>query len=253
MQVGSWQKICDLGSGAFGVVSLWKNKVNDDCTAIKMCRFKANNILTEKQKERWNNEVDIMKIINHSNIIKYKTIPEDLQEFLMKNNPTGLPLLPMEYCRKGNLRHVLLRPQNISGMEEDDVRCILEDISKGLQHLHNLKITHRDVKPDNIVLQHCDNRKNDTVYKIIDLGYAKELGDTVVSFVGTLHYLAPEIFETQKYNNSVDYWSMGILTFELICGVLPFLPTKTPFERFEKIKKKGIYIVIYNHSWTWLI
>lgn len=239
MQVGSWQKICDLGSGAFGVVSLWKNKVNDDCTAIKMCRFKTNNILTEKQKERWNNEVDIMKIINHSNIIKYKTIPEDLQEFLMKNNPTGLPLLPMEYCRKGNLRHVLLRPQNISGMEEDDVRCILEDISKGLQHLHNLKITHRDVKPDNIVLQHCDNRKNDTVYKIIDLGYAKELGDTVVSFVGTLHYLAPEIFETQKYNNSVDYWSMGILTFELICGVLPFLPTKTPFERFEKIKKKG--------------
>ncbi|XP_023019651.2 serine/threonine-protein kinase TBK1 isoform X1 [Leptinotarsa decemlineata] len=249
-QFGSWQKISDLGSGAFGVVSLWKNNENDDLIAIKKCKFQTHINLTAKQKERWHNEVDIMKIINHPNVIKYKKIPLDLESALLKHNPTKLPLLPMEYCRKGNLRHVLCKSKHISGLEEQDVRYILEDISSGLQHLHNLKITHRDIKPDNIVLQHCDDRIGNTVYKIIDLGYAKELGDTVVSFVGTLHYLAPEIFDTIKYNSSVDYWSMGILTFEIICGVLPFLSHLPPFERFSKIKeKKSEDICIYlNYS-----
>ncbi|XP_050514664.1 uncharacterized protein LOC126889951 [Diabrotica virgifera virgifera] len=238
MQVGIWKKIADLGSGAFGVVSLWQNTENDEYTAIKMCKFKADSSLTPRQKERWKNEVDKIKIINHPNIIKYKPIPEDLEEHLMANSTTSMPLLPMEYCRKGNLRHILQRPCNSSGLQEEDVRCILGDISSGLAHLHKLKVTHRDIKPDNIVLEHCEERKTKTIYKIIDLGYAKELGDSTVSFVGTLHYLAPEIFEAKSYNSSVDYWSMGILTFEIICGFLPFLANLTPFERFEKIRKK---------------
>ncbi|XP_018575136.1 inhibitor of nuclear factor kappa-B kinase subunit alpha-like isoform X2 [Anoplophora glabripennis] len=207
--------------------------------AIKKCKFKTNTNLSDKQKHRWNNEVQIMQIINHPNIIKYKPIPPELEKGLLKNNPTKLPLLPMEYCRKGNLRHLLCKPKNTSGLQEEDVRCILEDISSGLHHLHDLNITHRDIKPDNIVLQHCDNRKGNTIYKIIDLGYAKELNDTVVSFVGTLHYLAPEIFQTEHYNSSVDFWSMGVLTFEIICGVLPFLPHLPPIQRFEDIRKKG--------------
>lgn len=172
-----------------------------------------------------------MQVINHPNVIKYKPIPSELEKGLLKHNPTKLPLLPMEYCRKGNLRHVLCKPKNVSGLPEEEIRFILEDISSGLHHLHQLNITHRDIKPDNIVLQHCDNRKGNTVYKIIDLGYAKELNDTIVSFVGTLHYLAPEIFQTEQYNSCVDYWSMGILTFEIICGVLPFLPHLPPIQR----------------------
>ncbi|CAG9817306.1 unnamed protein product [Phaedon cochleariae] len=239
IQIGTWQKISDLGSGAFGIVSLWKNNENDDCVAIKRCKFQTNINLSQKQKERWLNEVDIMKIINHPNIIKYKPLPPELESALLKQNPTNLPLMPMEYCRRGNLRHFLCKPKNISGLQEQDVRYILEDISSGLQYLHSLKITHRDIKPDNIVLQHCDNRCGNTIYKIIDLGYAKELHDSIVSFVGTLHYLAPEIFETEQYNYSVDYWSMGILTFEIICGVLPYLPHIPPFERFGKIRDKG--------------
>ncbi|CAG9855782.1 unnamed protein product [Phyllotreta striolata] len=250
MQVGHWQKICDLGSGAFGVVSMWKNDENGDQIAIKMCKFSTNQNLTEKQRMRWHSEVEMMKIINHLNVIKHKRIPEDLEGFLLKNNPTGLPILSMEYCRKGNLRHVLLKPQNLSGLEDEDVRFVLGDISSGLQHLHNLKITHRDLKPDNIVLQYCSDRKNETVYKIIDLGYAKELGDSIVSFVGTLHYLAPEIFETQNYNHGVDYWSMGILTFEVITGILPFLDANTPFQRFDKIKMKGPDDIFIYHNYS---
>lgn len=191
--------------------------------------------LSAKQKERWKKEVEIMKNINHQNIVSFVKIPSDFEKGLLKNNPTKLPLMSMEYCQKGNLRHLLQTPRNICGLEEQDVRYILADIASGLQYLHNLNITHRDIKPDNIVLQHCNQRRGNTIYKIIDLGYAKELNDSTVSFVGTLHYLAPEIFETVKYDCTVDYWSLAIMTFEIICGVVPFLPHQSPAERYGSL------------------
>lgn len=172
-----------------------------------------------------------MKTIEHQNVVSFQKIPPDLEKGLLKKNPTKLPLLCMEYCQKGNLRHLLQKPINISGLEEHEVCCILKDVASGLQHLHSLNITHRDIKPENIVLQHCKQRRGNVIYKIIDLGYAKELDDSTVSFVGTFHYLAPEIFETLKYDSSVDYWSLGIMSFELICGILPFPSHLSPPQR----------------------
>lgn len=66
-----------------------------------------------------------------------------------------------------------------------------------------------------------------TSYKLIDLGYAKELGEasTTASLVGTLNYVAPELLLGEKYSCSVDYWSLGILFYELVTGTKPFLPT----------------------------
>lgn len=57
--------------------------------------------------------------------------------------------------------------------------------------------------------------------------------------MGTLHYLAPEIFEGRSYDKRVDYWSMGVMVSELVTGLLPFLPEATPFERFQQIRNKG--------------
>ena len=70
------------------------------------------------------------------------------------------------------------------------------------------------------------------VYKLIDLGYAKELDHSSVctSFVGTLQYLAPELFLSKRYTCTVDYWSLGLVTHEIITGVRPFLPNMTPVE-----------------------
>lgn len=188
--------------------------------------------LTSKQKERWKKEVEIMKQMKHQNVVSFVDIPKNFEKGLLRNNPTKLPIMSMEYCWKGNLRHLMQKPQNISGLEEQDVRCVLSDILSGLQYLHSLKITHRDIKPENIVLQHCNERQGKTIFKIIDLGYAKELNDSTVSYVGTLHYLAPEMYESLNYDNSVDYWSFGVTTFEIICGVLPFLSHLSPPERY---------------------
>lgn len=172
-----------------------------------------------------------MKSLNHENVIAYKELPIDLKTTMEQYNPTNLPILSMEYCGKGNLRKFLAQTKNIKGCDEADVRCILRDVANAIAYLHDRKITHRDIKPENIVIRGGSDRELDkNVYKLIDLGYAKEL-DTIASFVGTVPYLAPEIFYTQPYTNSVDYWSLGILTYEIVTGSHPFLPTKTPVER----------------------
>lgn len=64
------------------------------------------------------------------------------------------------------------------------------------------------------------------IYKLIDLGYAKELGSATASasLVGTFSYVAPELFWKGKYTCSVDYWSLGIVFFEILTGYKPFAP-----------------------------
>lgn len=170
-----------------------------------------------------------MRQINSRNVVQFKQLPEALLNGI--KNPSGLPLLSMEYCKRGNLRHVMKNPHNICGLEEFDIKEILADLSNGLKYLHSLNITHRDIKPENVVLQECTGRPSKNIYKLIDLGFAKELENTL-SVVGTCDYVAPEILNNVKdYNKSVDYWSFGILVYEIICGCHPFLHQATFTER----------------------
>nr|CAI5834558.1 unnamed protein product [Callosobruchus analis] len=233
-RVGDWRKISDLGSGAFGVVSLWKSDTTEDCIAVKRCKisFKsATSAMVRGGRTNGSNEP--------SKHVRHKPLPPELKTALQRYNPSGLPLLSMEYCSLGNLRRHLHIPQNLCGLEETQLRKALMDIAKGAAYLHSLGIAHRDIKPDNVVLQLSPERKNEIAYKLIDLGYAKELADSMVSLVGTSHYLAPEIIKGERYGPQVDYWSMGILAYELTTGTLPFLPESSPIERFMKISEKS--------------
>lgn len=127
---------------------------------------------------------------------------------------------------------MLQQLRNSSGLQEEDIRAILEDMSEALQYLHRAGIVHRDFKPENVVLQENNERKTGVTYKLIDLGFAKEL-DATLSMVGTADYAAPEILRGQNYNLSVDYWSFGIVTHEVICGNkrYPFLPNVPAIRR----------------------
>lgn len=169
-------------------------------------------------------EIELIENSQNANIVSFKKLPKILENELSKYNHSNLPLLPMEYCSEGNLRTVLLKPENYCGLKEISVKNILSDIMNAISYLHVLNITHRDIKPENIVLQKCNDRKEKIIYKLIDLGYAKEIGSIGASIVGTLPYLAPEILYNKPYNQSVDFWSFGIMTFEIICGEHPFLP-----------------------------
>ncbi|KAK0091947.1 hypothetical protein PV326_002485 [Microctonus aethiopoides] len=212
-----WVFVKVLGSGAFGIVELWENESKIEKIAIKRCQINMEK-LTPKQIKRWNHEVMIMNCLNHPNIVATHEIPK---QFIQNSN--NLPVLCMEYCNKGDLINVLNKCENICGVQKRDAFRIMYDISSAVEYIHNHKITHRDLKPSNIVIQQTNNR---VVYKLIDLGYAKELGDCSVSasIVGTLNYLAPELLWKETYSCSVDYWSLGILFYEIITGIRPFLP-----------------------------
>lgn len=226
----AWTMKERLGVGGFGHVYLYQHNETGEKIAVKLCRLD----LSEKNKERWSREIQIMRKLNHVNIVQAREVPEDVTSIAIND----LPLLAMEYCSKGDLRRVLNKPENCCGLKESEVLSLLSDIGSGIQYLHENKIIHRDLKPENIVLQEIDGK---FVHKIIDLGYAKDLdqGSLCTSFVGTLQYLAPELFESKPYTVTVDYWSFGTVIFECICGFRPFLHSMQPVQWINKVKNKG--------------
>ncbi|XP_075457654.1 inhibitor of nuclear factor kappa-B kinase subunit beta isoform X1 [Ascaphus truei] len=235
---GSWEMKERLGTGGFGYVLRWQNKDTDEQVAIKQCRQE----LSPRNRERWCLEIQIMKKLNHRNVVSAREVPEGLQKLA----PNDLPLLAMEYCEGGDLRKYLNQYENCCGLQEGAILTLLCDISSALRYLHENRIIHRDLKPENIVLQPGEHR---LIHKIIDLGYAKELdqGSLCTSFVGTLQYLAPELLEQQKYTVTVDYWSFGTLAFECITGFRPFLPTWQPVQWHAKVRQKSNEnIVVYE-------
>uniref|UniRef100_A0A665UFU4 Inhibitor of nuclear factor kappa-B kinase subunit alpha n=1 Tax=Echeneis naucrates TaxID=173247 RepID=A0A665UFU4_ECHNA len=224
---GPWEMKERLGMGGFGHVYLYQNIELGEKIAVKLCRLELNS----KNKDRWSREIQIMKKLNHMNVVQAREVPEELSAIALND----LPLLAMEYCSRGDLRKVLNKPENCCGLKESEVLSLLSDIGSGIQYLHENKIIHRDLKPENIVLQEMGGK---LVHKIIDLGYAKDLdqGSLCTSFVGTLQYLAPELFESKPYTVTVDYWSFGTVIFECTCGFRPFLHHMQPV---HKVKNKG--------------
>ncbi|KAJ8720062.1 hypothetical protein PYW07_012105 [Mythimna separata] len=244
--IGDWIKERELGKGSFGTVVLWKHKKTDEKLAIKTCQW--GNELTEKHRQRWTKEVEMLQSCRNPNIVGTKDLPPEFITGLERANPSGLPILCMEYCSGGDLRQVLNKPESCSGLKEQQVRQILSDLRNAMHFLHQNKITHRDLKPENIVLHILDPVQSNVavqgqrkvIYKLIDLGYAKEIDSNSVcaSLVGTLQYLAPEIIYSKTYSNSVDFWSLGLVVFELICGRRPFLPFMAPVQWMPYVKKK---------------
>uniref|UniRef100_A0A8V5GU14 Inhibitor of nuclear factor kappa-B kinase subunit beta n=1 Tax=Melopsittacus undulatus TaxID=13146 RepID=A0A8V5GU14_MELUD len=235
---GPWEMKERLGTGGFGNVIRWHNKETGEQVAIKQCRQE----LSPRNRDRWALEIQIMKRLNHPNVVAARDVPEGMQKLA----PNDLPLLAMEYCQGGDLRKYLNQLENCCGLREEAILILLSDIASALRYLHENRIIHRDLKPENIVLQQGEQR---LIHKIIDLGYAKELdqGSLCTSFVGTLQYLAPELLEQQKYTVTVDYWSFGTLAFECITGFRPFLPNWQPVQWHTKVRQKSeLDIVVYE-------
>ncbi|XP_070150197.1 inhibitor of nuclear factor kappa-B kinase subunit beta [Polyergus mexicanus] len=237
----NWKLKRILGTGGFGIVELWAHAQTGEKLAIKKCKWNYSQ-LTPVQQKRWTNEVDIMRRLKHPNIVKTGCVP-----FKLPNVEGNLPVLCMEYCKKGDLRKILNQPKNCCGIVEIEAIKIMTEVSSAVEYLHLHSITHRDLKPENIVLQEENNMLS---YKLIDLGYAKELGEisTSASLVGTLNYIAPELLWKERYSSSVDYWSLGILFYELLTGTRPFLPTMQHTIEWMKHVQNKSYDDIYAYE-----
>ncbi|XP_014769161.1 inhibitor of nuclear factor kappa-B kinase subunit beta [Octopus bimaculoides] len=224
----SWKNVKTIGKGTFGFVELWVNEETLEELALKQIQIAQEckpNIVS-----MWKKEIEIMKKLDHRNIIRVRDTPAELKQL-----ERVYPILAMEYCSLGNLRKDLSR--SYCGFSEANVLHFTKDISAAVAYLHTQQIVHRDIKPENIVLKEIDNK---VVYKLIDLGYAKDLnqGSVCKSFVGTLIYVAPELYRKEQYTHTADYWSLGTVIFEIITGYQPFLPTYSPVKWYEEVNKK---------------
>ncbi|CAG7709916.1 unnamed protein product [Allacma fusca] len=260
-----WKEVKKLGEGNFGVVSLWKSFPTGDFVAVKKFRvplhYTRSQSFSEKLKTGCEKEVKRMCGIDHGNIVRTikpsKELLAKLSPKLLMRSESGdivagglthvdLPFLVMEYCSGGNLRQLLKRPENLSGLPEKEVLAVLSDICEAIVYLHNQPIgknryiIHRDIKPENIVIQWDEILKR-CVYKLCDLGLAKDVseGSFCSSFLGTPEYIAPEIHQGLKYDKTVDFWSFGLIVYEIACGSPP-LPAVGSSDRFAIAKSDNL-------------
>jgi len=153
-------------------------------------------------------EIDIMKKLQHPNIIQLMEVVD---------TPDTLYLV-LEFVSGGELFDAIV---NKGSYSETDAAKIVRQIMEAIQYVHSLGIAHRDLKPENLLLS-GEEGKADFI-KIADFGLSKDFGEEQLSTsCGTPDYVAPEVLMGEPYDKSVDIWSIGVITYVLLCGFPPF-------------------------------
>ena len=203
-----------LGKGTYSIVYRGRSEDGKLVAIKEMILDEKNNVDRD-----WRREIEMMKKINHVNLVRFYDYIED-------NNTV---YLIMEYCEGGTFSY-LEKP-----MEEKKLREYLKQIVSGLGYLHKQNIYHRDLKPDNILLT-WDNQ-----IKICDFTFTRELEANdycKATMCGSPYYMAPELFMVGGADVKSDIWSLGIILYTYIYGVLPY-PTHGGLNAIIETLKRG--------------
>jgi protein kinase A len=204
-----------LGTGSFGRVHLVRSKHNLRFYAVKV--LQKEKIVRMKQVEHTNNEQDILYGISHPFIINLWGTFQDATNLYMV----------MDFVPGGELFSLLRRSNRFP---EPVAKFYAAEVAVAINHLHGLNIIYRDLKPENILLS------SDGHIKVADFGFAKACTSVTWTLCGTPDYLAPEIVSQQRYNKSVDWYALGVLTFEMLTGLPPYHQAQgNPAVLYEKI------------------
>ena len=195
-----------IGKGKFGLVKCGINKETKMPVAIKIMAKKN---MDKSDLELAKVEIDILKIGQHPNIIKLYDIYE---------NENYIYII-MEYCSGGDLLSYF--EYHDYELPESKVCEIIHKLSMAIYYLHSYGIVHRDLKPENILMTDISDTAD---IRLLDFGLSKIVGneEKCTEPYGTLSFVAPEVLQGKPYDKSVDLWSIGIITFLLLCGYLPF-------------------------------
>jgi len=196
----TYTKIKTLGNGSFSSVCLIRLKISQELRALKK--------LNKNEYKSFKNEISLLIKLNHPNIVSIVNYYESKKYYNI--------VLP--YAKKGTLDNLInKKKKNKIKFNFEDIKIIILSISRGLNYLHENKIIHCDIKPSNILLF------GNKIIKICDFGVSKHFKTTKYkTLVGTPYYIAPEIINEDGYNNSIDYWSLGVITYEMITFKKPF-------------------------------
>ena len=195
-----------IGEGYFGKVQKAINKETKKEYAVKVINKSK---LSLKNYKLIKHETNIMKLLHHPHIVSLEDYFED-DEYIY---------IIMELLSGGDLLEFVGNKEEY--LSEKTAAKIIKEISKGIKYMNLFGLIHRDLKPENIVLSKKEDIKS---LKIIDFGLTKTLGydEKTNEALGTITYLAPEVFTHKPYNHKVDIWSIGIILYFLLSGSLPF-------------------------------
>ncbi len=200
-----YQIIKTLGEGGMANVYLAHDNILDRNVAVKVLRGDLAN--DEKFVRRFQREALSASSLSHPNIVEMYDVGED----------DGQYYIVMEYVDGKTLKQVLKQRGHLSITEVVDIMLQLTD---GLAHAHDAYIIHRDIKPQNIMIL------SNGMIKITDFGVATALNSTQLtqtnSVMGTVHYLPPEQANGKGSTVRSDIYSMGIMMYELLTGLVPY-------------------------------
>uniref|UniRef100_A0A3Q0R112 cGMP-dependent protein kinase n=1 Tax=Amphilophus citrinellus TaxID=61819 RepID=A0A3Q0R112_AMPCI len=204
LNLADFNIIDTLGVGGFGRVELVQLK-SDENKTFAMKILKKRHIVDTRQQEHIRSEKLIMQEAHSDFIVRlYRTFKDSKYLYML-----------MEACLGGELWTIL---RDRGSFEDSTTRFYTACVVEAFAYLHSKGIIYRDLKPENLILDHRGYAK------LVDFGFAKKIGfgKKTWTFCGTPEYVAPEIILNKGHDISADYWSLGILMFELLTGSPPF-------------------------------
>ncbi|NWS27028.1 KGP2 kinase, partial [Polioptila caerulea] len=195
--------VTTLGVGGFGRVELVK--VKNENMAFAMKCIKKKHVVDTKQQEHIYSEKKILEQICSPFVVKlYRTFKDNKYVYML-----------LEACLGGELWSLL---RDRGSFDEFTTKFCVGCVTEAFDYLHQIGIIYRDLKPENLILD------AEGYIKLVDFGFAKKIGSgqKTWTFCGTPEYVAPEVILSKGHDFSVDFWSLGILVYELLTGSPPF-------------------------------
>nr|XP_048277094.1 ribosomal protein S6 kinase alpha-2 isoform X3 [Myodes glareolus] len=233
-----------LGQGSYGKVFLVRKVTGSDAGQLYAMKVLKKATLKVRDRVRSKMERDILAEVNHPFIVKL--------HYAFQTE--GKLYLILDFLRGGDLFTRLSKEVMFT---EEDVKFYLAELALALDHLHGLGIIYRDLKPENILLDEEGH------IKITDFGLSKEAIDhdkRAYSFCGTIEYMAPEVVNRRGHTQSADWWSFGVLMFEMLTGSLPFqgkdrketmaliLKAKLGMPQFLSVEAQGLLRALFKRN-----